>query len=116
MFGDIQRRFGTSEKSCRQYMLDNPMRCYDSFYSTRCCDTCDRLDTGVKGILLFTYKHNDVFKDFKSSARQIQATYIYSELKISFSLPVRRQYASMKFRKEKNMFCLLVSNPGPYFQ
>lgn len=48
VFGDIQRRF-SKNKSCRQYMLDNPMRCYDSFYNTRCCDTCDKLNTGVTG-------------------------------------------------------------------
>ncbi|XP_053385079.1 uncharacterized protein LOC128550301 [Mercenaria mercenaria] len=49
VFGDIQRRFGRNKQSCRQYMLENPMRCYDKFYSTRCCDTCDRLNTGVRG-------------------------------------------------------------------
>ncbi|XP_060559597.1 uncharacterized protein LOC132719762 [Ruditapes philippinarum] len=49
VFGDIQRLFGSKKQSCRQYMIDNPMRCYDKFYSSRCCDTCERLNTGVRG-------------------------------------------------------------------
>ncbi|KAL4225230.1 hypothetical protein ACF0H5_015919 [Mactra antiquata] len=49
VFGDTQRRFGSSNQSCRQYMLANPMRCYDSFYRTRCCETCEKLNTGVPG-------------------------------------------------------------------
>ncbi|XP_052262899.1 uncharacterized protein LOC127866424 [Dreissena polymorpha] len=46
VFGDIERRFG-SNQSCREYMIERPMRCYQSFYSARCCDTCARLHTGV---------------------------------------------------------------------
>ncbi|WAR13146.1 ADT1-like protein, partial [Mya arenaria] len=47
VFGDIQRRFGVDGNSCREHMLERPMRCYDNFYSARCCDTCERLNTGV---------------------------------------------------------------------
>lgn len=46
--GDSQRRFNGGQ-TCIERLLDFPGRCYDPFYKVRCCETCPKLHTGVKG-------------------------------------------------------------------